>query len=67
MIADMLTLGTTFMLQLRNDDGSWSFVDQTKYTDRDDCERQAAEMYGGWFKANHAYRIVRIERHIEEA
>lgn len=65
MIADMLTLETTYQLQLSDGDGSWDWVSQAEYTTREDLLEQVAQMYGGAYNQPGRFRIIRHERHVE--
>ncbi|HLL69046.1 MAG TPA: hypothetical protein VK453_25525 [Micromonosporaceae bacterium] len=60
--ADMLTLDTTYTIQLLNRDGSWSWYSQVEYTDEVDAHDLGRRMYGGEV----AYRVVTITRHVGE-
>jgi len=63
MIASAYTLDTTYAIQLRDDDGGWSWVDQSEYTSETDVHERGRSMYGGEV----AYRVVTIERRVGEA
>jgi hypothetical protein len=61
--ADMLTLDTTYALQLRDDNGDWHWHDQTEYTTEADVHELGRRMYGGEVP----YRVVTITRTVGEA
>lgn len=62
MIADVMTLETTYNFQWDNGDGTWSWYSQVEYTTEQAARDYAKSCFGGELP----FRIIKIERHVIE-